>query len=115
MPVRMAINMEFGPEIMTVFLEGEIDHHIAKRLRGEIDEMIDRQRPPLLILDFRGVGFMDSTGIGLIMGRYRKLQLWGGKLEVVNVAPPIYKVMKLAGLEKLARIGQLQTQGGRIR
>lgn len=108
----MQLEMSFSPESMTVFLEGEIDHHIAKRMRNEIDEMLDRQRPKTLVLDFRSVTFMDSSGIGLIMGRYKKLQIWNGALEVVNVSHNILKVMRLAGLEKIARLEQLNTQGG---
>ena len=59
--------------------------------------------PSLLVLDFGAVSFMDSSGIGLVMGRYRNLLKSGAELHITGAAPNIYKVMKLAGLEKLAK------------
>ena len=58
----------------------------------------------LLILDFRDVTFMDSSGIGLVMGRYRQMQFQGGQVQVVNTSPQRYKVMRIAGLDRLAVI-----------
>ena len=57
--------------------------------------------PEQLILDFRDVTFMDSSGIGLVMGRYRIMKELGGCIQVVNTSPHITRVMKLAGLERL--------------
>ena len=61
-------------EVLTVYLKGEIDHHSAKAMREEIDKAIDFNMPSLLILDFTEITFMDSSGIGLIMGRHRLMQ-----------------------------------------
>ncbi len=91
-------------ELLTTRLDGEIDHHSAKEIRERIDEAIDFYMPSLLIMDFSRVSFMDSSGIGLVMGRYRKLQKNGAKLNLTNLPPNIYKVMKLAGIERLAKI-----------
>ncbi|MBQ9552387.1 MAG: anti-sigma factor antagonist [Clostridia bacterium] len=87
---------------MTVFLDGEIDHHTAAPIRKRIDDETDRLMPKLLVLDFRGVTFMDSSGVGLVMGRYRNVSAYGGKLEVVNLPPRCYQIMKLSGLERIA-------------
>lgn len=89
---------------VTAFLEGEIDHHTATSLRMEIDEAVQANKPKTLKLDFGDVTFMDSSGIGLVMGRYRTLQPFGGKLVVSNLSPQVYKIMQLAGLEKIAKI-----------
>lgn len=89
-------------EVLTVYLQGEIDHHSAKTMREEIDEAIDFNMPTLLILDFEQVTFMDSSGIGLVMGRFKKLQKSGAKLNLSNLSGNIYKIMKLAGIERLA-------------
>ncbi len=91
-------------ELLTVMLDGEIDHHTAKAIREEIDEAIDFHMPSLLIMDFERVSFMDSSGIGLVMGRYKNLQKNNAKLNLTNLPPNIYKVMKLAGIERLAKI-----------
>lgn len=91
-------------EVLTVYLKGEIDHHSARAMREEIDKAIDFNMPSLLILDFTEITFMDSSGIGLVMGRFKNLQKNGAKLHLVNLSDNIYKIMKLAGIERLAVI-----------
>ena len=89
---------------LAAYLTGEIDHHAAQALRREIDAQIDARMPDLLTMDFSGVTFMDSSGIGLVMGRFRLMQETGGKVILQNLPAPLRKVMKLAGLDKLAEI-----------
>ncbi|HCC00020.1 MAG TPA: anti-anti-sigma factor [Ruminococcaceae bacterium] len=100
----MALKTESDAHILTVFLEGEIDHHIAKSIREEIDMSIERVHPATLALDFGEVTFMDSSGIGLVMGRYREMKQLNGSVTVKNAPASIRKVMRLAGLDKLAHI-----------
>ena len=98
----MTVKIENNDGDVTVFLLGELDHHAAKGIREEIDESLERLRPTVLTLDFKNVTFMDSSGIGLVMGRYRTMQLLNGKLVVKNASLHIRKVMRLAGLDRLA-------------
>ena len=100
----MSLNIKALGEVVTVYLTGEIDHHSAKGIREQIDSAIEFNMPSLLVLDFGGVTFMDSSGIGLVMGRYRNLQKNGATLSLINLPLNIYKVMKLSGIEKLAKI-----------
>ena len=100
----MTTRTEINGNIVTAFLSGEIDHHNAPAIRETIDECVVNRRPERLILDFGDVTFMDSSGIGLVMGRYRLIEDMDCKLEIINLSPNSYKVMKLAGLEKLAQI-----------
>ena len=72
-------------KMVTACLIGEIDHHGAGKLREEIDTMLERNHPDTLILDFREVTFMDSSGIGLVMGRYRLIREWNGSVEIHKV------------------------------
>ena len=65
----MAIRLEFAPGRVTAYLEGEIDHHNAAALRECIDEAVEKHRPETLRIDFGGVSFMDSSGVGLVIGR----------------------------------------------
>ncbi|MDE5649105.1 MAG: STAS domain-containing protein [Oscillospiraceae bacterium] len=85
-------------------LSGEIDHHNAKTLRQDIDFALRENQPEELILDFSEVGFMDSSGIGLVMGRYKLMQEIGGSLIVRNPPAHIKKVMRLSGIDRLASI-----------
>lgn len=87
---------------MLVYLEGELDHHNAGGVRDKIDEFAAAFHPAHAVLDFGGVSFMDSSGIGLVMGRYKLLQAFGCTLELRNLSPHVYKVMRLAGIEKIA-------------
>lgn len=87
--------------IITARLSGELDHHRCSAIRKKIDARAESERPMLLRLDFENVRFMDSSGVGLVMGRYKQMMLLGGKLQVVNVPENIEKVFRLSGLEKL--------------
>ena len=89
---------------LTAVLSGEIDHHIAKELRRDIDFAVREFQPEELVLDFAEVGFMDSSGIGLVMGRYKLMKETGGKVSVKNPQNQIKKVMRLSGIDKLAAI-----------
>jgi stage II sporulation protein AA (anti-sigma F factor antagonist) len=100
----MSLKFESNENGMTAFLDGELDHHSTKSMREEIDESIERVKPKELTLDFKDVTFMDSSGIGLVMGRYRAMQLINGRLNVKNASTHIRKVMRLAGLDRLANI-----------
>lgn len=102
----MSAKIEYRQNKLVVMLDGEIDHHTASLIRMGIDDAILKKRPDMLILDFGGVTFMDSSGIGLVMGRYKLMKTIGGKITVQNLSPSAYRVMKLAGLERLGEIRQ---------
>ena len=95
------MKMSEGEEEITVYLSGDIDHHSARDMRESIDAAVQMKKPSLLRLDFSGVKFMDSSGIGLIMGRYRLMSLYGGIVRVVNVPDELERMMKLSGLSAL--------------
>ena len=88
-------------ERVTAEIQGDIDHHTASGIRSEIDAVLENSTPQLLILDFSGVKFMDSSGIGLILGRMRVLEGFGGKLFIKNATGHAAKIVKLAGLSGL--------------
>ena len=88
--------------LVTAHIIGDIDHHNAREMRETIDDAVLKAQARALELDFRDVTFMDSSGIGLVMGRYKLMQEVGGSLRVVNIAGHLKKVMMLAGLDRLA-------------
>ncbi|MBQ5321121.1 MAG: anti-sigma factor antagonist [Oscillospiraceae bacterium] len=83
---------------------GEIDHHSAEGMRDKIDEAIYVFKPHKIILDFTSVSFMDSSGIGLIMGRYRTSRYHGGEVFVKVKDERIKKILSLSGIDKLVSI-----------
>lgn len=100
----MAVKINVTGEVVTAYLTGELDHHTAKEMREVVDNAVELNMPSLLVLDFSGITFMDSSGIGLVMGRYRNLQKTGAALHISGASSTIYKVLKLAGIEKLAKL-----------
>lgn len=100
----MSVNIDVCDNQIVAHINGEIDHHSAKEIRETIDSVVERTSPKKLILDFYGVTFMDSSGIGLVMGRYKLIHSLSGELEVTNVSSHIKKVMKISGLDKFAKI-----------
>ena len=100
----MSVDISVNGEVTTAYLNGEIDHHTAANIRNAIDNAAELNMPSLLVLDFTRVIFMESSGIGLVMGRYRTLVKTGAELHITGAAPNIYKVLKLAGIEKLAKL-----------
>jgi len=100
----MGISINRADNVLTASIIGEIDHHSAKNMREEIDSSIENFLPKTLELDFKKVTFMDSSGIGLVMGRYKLMQNINGKIKIINLSNQTKKVMRLAGLDKLATI-----------
>lgn len=111
----MPVTIDVTGEVLTARLSGELDHHAAGGIRQQIDRQIEESRPTMVILDFRELIFMDSSGIGLVMGRYKTASAVGAELHVCNTSPQIYKVMRLSGLDRLAVIdkGGFRDEGGK--
>ncbi len=93
---------------LTAMLIGDIDHHSAREMRKEIDALVEKHHPHLLRLDFSAVQFMDSSGIGLIMGRYRLMTLVGGRVLVCNIPSHLKRLIDLSGVGTL---GVLEYKG----
>lgn len=100
----MDVKIVIDESSATVIIQGDIDHHTAKDIREQIDQYVQEHKPKLLKLDFSGVQFMDSSGIGLIMGRYRIMQLLKGTVTVVNIPEHLKRLIKISGLLSLGII-----------
>ncbi len=100
----MQIDYHADKEQLIVMLAGEIDHHSSLNLRTEIDAAVYAHMPRCLILDFQNVTFMDSSGIGLIMGRYKILHPMGGKIILQQPSAYIGRMLRMAGMDRLAEI-----------
>ena len=87
-----------------VKLKCEIDHHNARQIREKIDREIFSRRPRTVVLDFSEVRFMDSSGIGLIIGRSQVADAAGGGVRLVGLSPTLMKLVRLAGIEKIKNV-----------
>lgn len=100
----MNAKIDIQNDSLTVFLSGEIDHHSAREIREEVDLQITSSKPQVLELNFKDVSFMDSSGIGLIMGRYRLVSAYGGRVCISNVSAYLKRVMRLAGIDSIVEM-----------
>lgn len=82
----------------------EIDHHTTEKIRRRADYEIERYIPRKIIFDFDKVSFMDSAGIGLLLGRYKNAKLLGAQVELQHVNKSIYKILKMSGITRLIKL-----------
>lgn len=90
------VNFSAADRTLYAYLAGEIDHDAAQNLRIQLDEALVSRTPETLIMDFSGVGFMDSSGVGLILGRDRHVVSLGGRLTIQNPPPAVRRMLDLA-------------------
>ena len=103
------IEYEKRGDALIVHVRGEIDHHSAVEVRTGIDERILTERAERVLLELSAVDFMDSSGLGLIMGRFALVKQYGGTLSVLDPSPAVVKMMRLAGMERMVTV--LRTKG----
>ena len=89
---------------LTLKPTGEIDHHSAVAMREEADAIIYRTRPEVLAIDLSSIEFMDSSGLGLIMGRYKLARNLNCKTVIKNPGVRVSKILALAGMERIIKI-----------
>jgi len=98
-----ALDLKFVKElnVLIVKINCELDHHTSDSLRRRVDGEIQRYMPKNVVFDFDGVGFMDSSGIGMVMGRYKNIKRYEGKAVMANVRPEIKRILEMSGITKL--------------
>ncbi len=89
---------------LTAHIQKDVDHHLAKTMREAIDKKLFEVRPTLLILDFSRVEFMDSSGLGLIIGRVEKASVFNIQVAVSGLSPTLMKLVRLSGIERLRNL-----------
>ena len=94
---------------LIVYLSGEIDHCTADRLRGEIEALLGDARIRRLVLHFENVSFMDSSGVGMIIGRYKTMAARGGRVTACGLMPPVDRLFRLAGLHRIIAVEDAHT------
>lgn len=99
----MQIDFNMEESTLLIQLKGEIDHHTAVEIREAIDREYQKRRAKNVLFDFGQVLFMDSSGIGMLMGRYRNVVISGGQVGLLNVNSNIDKVLAISGIYKLMK------------
>ncbi|MDO5311252.1 MAG: anti-sigma factor antagonist [Clostridia bacterium] len=97
----MEMRIERLGSTLVAKLDGELDHSCAAEVRERIDMEMNAGGMKNLVMDFDKVDFMDSSGIGVLIGRYKRANALGGKMLVIRTAPQVDKIIKISGLDKL--------------
>lgn len=100
----MNIGFEQLERLLIVKIGGDIDHHSCEEIRARIDKEITVKNSKYIIFDMENVGFMDSSGIGVLIGRYRQLLNNSGKAAMINVNPQVKRLTEICGLQKIIPI-----------
>ncbi len=99
-------------KLLVLKLTEEIDECSVQKIRRKADYEIERYMPKEVIFDFDSVTFMDSAGIGLIIGRYRLANMLGANLEITNVSETIKKILEMSGILKIIPLTELEERVG---
>lgn len=90
--------------LLVMTMTDEIDHHVSEKIRRKADYEIQRYMPKKVIFDLSKVSFMDSSGIGLIIGRYKVTSLFGGILEIENANERVKRILEMSGVLKIIKL-----------
>lgn len=101
---QCSVEAAYSDNLLAIRVNGEIDHHTAASIRADIDREIYFYRAEKVVIDLSGVSFMDSSGLGIILGRYAKIKELGGTLAILDPTPEIMKILRLAGADRLVTI-----------
>jgi stage II sporulation protein AA (anti-sigma F factor antagonist) len=102
--VSLDIEMEIKADVLCIRLSGELDHHSADELREKASTVIDRKEIHHIVLNLEHLTFMDSSGLGVILGRYKQIKQVQGEMVVCAISPAIQRLFDMSGLFKIIRL-----------
>lgn len=100
----MEITITIRKKVLVVTLTGELDHHTAKNVKNLVEEAIKNKGITNLVFDFTNLTFMDSSGIGVVVGRYKLITSLGGRVAIVNDSAPIDRLLTMSGIKKIITV-----------
>ncbi|MGI5849823.1 MAG: STAS domain-containing protein [Christensenellales bacterium] len=99
----MYIQVRQQSDHITAYLSGELDHHTADQVKAELDGIIKKFKNTNLVLDLKNLSFMDSSGLGVLLGRYKKLKGYGNSLYIKNANRQVEKVFNVSGIYRIIK------------
>jgi stage II sporulation protein AA (anti-sigma F factor antagonist) len=102
--VSLNIDLEVKNDVLCIRLEGELDHHTAEDLRNLATNAIEKYEIRHILLNLEHLSFMDSSGLGVILGRYKQIKQLHGEMVVCAISPAIERLFDLSGLFKIMRL-----------
>ncbi len=102
--VSLMINMEVKRDVLCIRLIGELDHHTAEELRSRVEDTLQTYQVHHILLNLEQLTFMDSSGLGVILGRYKHIKSLGGEMVVCAISPVVKRLFEMSGLFKIIRL-----------
>ena len=100
----MTIDLSGQQQLLTVRLSGELDHFTTAKIKEAVEDELVRTGARNIAFDFSAVTFMDSSGIGMVLGRYKTVSALGGKIILFGMSPETERIMKMSGIDRIAEI-----------
>ncbi len=100
----MEITVTIRKKVLVASLSGELDHHTAKSVKDLVEEVIKNKGVTNLVFDFTNLTFMDSSGIGVVVGRYKLVTSIGGRVAIVNNSASIDRLLTMSGIKKIITV-----------
>jgi len=100
----MEIRTKTEGRVLTMTLKGELDHHAARGVMERITSLVERELPCKMVMDLKGLTFMDSSGIAVILRAKRCMEAMNGNLVVINIPRQAAKVLEAAGLGRYVKL-----------
>ncbi|MGD6804077.1 anti-sigma F factor antagonist [Rossellomorea vietnamensis] len=102
--MSLTIGLEVRSDVLCIRLSGELDHHTAEQLRQQASELIEEHGIKHIVLNMEALGFMDSSGLGVILGRYKQIKQKHGEMVVCAISPAVKRLFEMSGLFKIIRL-----------
>ncbi|GAA0364082.1 anti-sigma F factor antagonist [Bacillus horti] len=108
--MSLQIDLSKHSDVLIVRLVGELDHHTADSVREQVEQKIEYEGVRHILLNLEDLSFMDSSGLGVILGRYKHITQLGGKMIICAISPSIYRLFEMSGLFKILKIVDSEEQ-----
>lgn len=102
--MSLAIELDVRETVLCIRLSGELDHHAAEDLRTKVTEVLAASPIKHILLNLENLAFMDSSGLGVILGRYKQIKSAGGEMVVCAISPAVQRLFDMSGLFKIIRL-----------
>lgn len=102
--MSLQIDLQQKGSVLLVRLVGELDHHTAEQLRNQVEDNLAKKQIKHIVLNLEQLTFMDSSGLGVILGRYKQVRAIGGEMVVCAISPAVKRLFEMSGLFKIIRL-----------
>ena len=99
--MSITVSLYVENQVLYVNLNGELDHHTSDQLRSRLNTVMSESQIKHIVFNLKHLDFMDSSGIGMLMGRYKSIQKNSGKVAITGLQPTVKKIVQMSGLHKI--------------